>query len=136
MNLITVSSTINAPLTKVWNYWTETKHIKNWNFAAADWHCPEASNNLVVGGEFHYTMAAKDNSFSFDFWGTYQKIETEKNIEILIGDGRFMKVTFEITGAGTKVTEQFEPEQQNPPEMQQAGWQMILDNFTKYVEGS
>lgn len=134
MNLITVSSNINAPLSKVWDYWTMTEHIKNWNFAAADWHCPNATNNLVVGGEFHYTMAAKDNTFSFDFWGTYQKIETEKSIEILIGDGRFMKVTFESTDAGTIVTEQFEPEQQNPPEMQQAGWQMILDNFTKYVE--
>ena len=87
-----------------------------------------------MGGEFHYTMAAKDNSFSFDFWGTYQKIDTEKNIEILIGDGRYMKVTFESTGADTIVTEQFEPEQENPVEMQQAGWQMILDNFTKYVE--
>ena len=136
MDLITVTSTINAPLSKVWEYWTLVAHVKNWNFAAADWHCPEASNNLIVGGEFHYTMAAKDNSFSFDFWGTYQKIETEKNIEIRIGDGRFMKVTFESADAGTIITEQFEPEQQNPPEMQQAGWQMILDNFTKYVERS
>lgn len=134
MNLVTVKSSINAPLNKVWDYWTNEIHVMNWNFAAADWHCPSATNNLTVGGEFHYTMAAKDNSFSFDFWGTYQKVEAEKNIEILIGDGRYMNVTFESTGAGTIVTEQFEPEQENPVEMQQAGWQMILDNFTKYVE--
>lgn len=134
MNLVTVKSSINAPLNKVWDYWTNEIHVMNWNFATADWHCPNATNNLTVGGEFHYTMAAKDNSFSFDFWGTYQKVETEKNIEILIGDGRNMKVNFESTGAGTIVTEQFEPEQENPVEMQQAGWQMILDNFTKYVE--
>lgn len=134
MNLVTVKSNIKAPLNKVWDYWTNEIHIINWNFAAADWHCPSATNNLNVGGEFHYTMAAKDNSFSFDFWGTYQKIDTEKNIEILIGDGRYMKVTFESTGADTIVTERFEPEQENPVEMQQAGWQMILDNFTKYVE--
>jgi uncharacterized protein YndB with AHSA1/START domain len=134
MNLVTIKSNIKAPLNKVWDYWTNEIHVINWNFAAADWHCPNATNNLTVGGEFHYTMAAKDNSFSFDFWGTYQKVETEKNIEILIGDGRYMKVTFESTGAGTIVTEQFEPEQENPVTMQQAGWQMILDNFTKYVE--
>lgn len=134
MNLVTIKSNIKAPLNKVWDYWTNEIHVMNWNFAAADWHCPNATNNLTVGGEFHYTMAAKDNSFSFDFWGTYQKVETEKNIEILIGDGRYMKVTFESTGAGTIVTEQFEPEQENPVAMQQAGWQMILDNFTKYVE--
>ena len=136
MNLIKVQADINGPLAKVWEFWTNEEHVQNWNFAAADWHCPKATNNLVEGGEFHYTMAAKDNSFSFDFWGTYQKIETNKNIEILLGDGRRMLVTFETSATGTIVTEQFEPETQNPPEMQKAGWQMILDNFKTYVEQS
>lgn len=134
MNLITVQSTINAPISKVWEYWTKVKHVENWNFAISDWHCPNATNNLVVGGEFHYTMAAKDNSISFDFWGTYKKLEIEKQLEIVLGDGRQMIVSFEASNAGTLVTEQFEPEQQNPAERQQAGWQMILDNFKKYVE--
>jgi len=134
MNLIKVQTTINAPISKIWEYWTSEKHVTNWNFAVSDWHCPAATNNLVVGGEFHYNMAAKDNSFSFDFWGTYQKIDIEKNIEIHLGDGRLMKVFFETSGNDTIVTEEFEPEQQNTVEMQQAGWQMILDNFKKYVE--
>jgi uncharacterized protein YndB with AHSA1/START domain len=79
-------------------------------------------------------MSAKDNSFSFDFWGTYQKIEIEKRIEIVLGDGRMMNVSFESVDGTSIVTEEFEPEQQNPEERQQAGWQMILDNFKKYVE--
>jgi len=132
--MITVTTIINVPIQKVWEYWTKEEHVKNWNFAAADWHCPNATNNLQVGGEFHYIMAAKDNSFSFDFWGTYQKIELEKLIEITLGDGRQMKVGFEAKGDSTVVTEQFEPETQNPEEMQKAGWQMILDNFKKYIE--
>ena len=66
--------------------------------------------------------------------GTYQKIEKEKNIQILLGDGRSMLVTFEMTDATTIITEKFEPEKENPVEMQQAGWQMILDNFKSYVE--
>ena len=28
----------------------------------------------------------------------------------------------------------FEPESENPVELQQAGWQEILDNFKQYVE--
>lgn len=132
--MITVKQTINAPIEKVWRYWTKEEHVKNWNFAVSDWHCPNATNNLVVGGEFHYTMASKDNAMSFDFWGTYQKIEIEKCLEIILGDGRAMKVIFEATETGTLVVEAFEPEQQNTLEMQQAGWQMILDNFKKYVE--
>jgi hypothetical protein len=87
-----------------------------------------------VGGEFHYTMAAKDNSEQFDFWGTYQSIEINKSIEIVLGDGRIMKVLFDETQEGIVVTEQFEPENQNPIDLQQAGWQMILDNFKNYVE--
>ena len=79
-------------------------------------------------------MAAKDNSMSFDFWGTYQKIEIEKSIEIILGDGRKMYVHFESSNEGILITEQFEPEKQNAIEKQQAGWQMILNNFKHYVE--
>jgi uncharacterized protein YndB with AHSA1/START domain len=105
-----------------------------WNFASEDWHCPKADNNLVPGGEFHYLMAAKDGSFSFDFWGTYIKIEMEKFIEIILGDGRKMSVSFEVMGQATTVTEIFEPEEENALELQKAGWQAILDNFRKHAE--
>ena len=134
MQLITVQSNIHAPVQKVWEFFTNPQHVINWNFAMPEWHCPSATNQLKVGGEFHYTMSARDNSMSFDFWGTYQKVEKEKNIEILLGDGRSMLVTFEMTDATTIITEKFEPEKENPVEMQQAGWQMILDNFKRYVE--
>lgn len=134
MTLITVKALINAPLSKVWECWTEEKHIINWNFASPDWHCPEANNSLKVGEEFHYTMAARDGSFSFDFWGTYQNIEWQKSLDILLGDQRKLSIHFEKVDAGTQVVEHFEPENQNPPEMQQEGWQMILDNFKSYVE--
>ena len=73
---------------------------------------------------------------SFDFWGTFVEINPEQSLHIFIGDGRNWQVTFETTEAGTKVTEQFEPENQNPAEMQQAGWQMILDNFESYAESA
>lgn len=135
MNRIVVKSLIKSSIAQVWECWTNPVHVMNWNFASPDWCCPEATNNLQEGSEFHYTMAAKDQSMSFDFWGTYQEILKHQNIEIILGDGRKMTVTFESTNDGVIVTELFEPESQNPIEMQQAGWQMILDNFTKYVEG-
>jgi uncharacterized protein YndB with AHSA1/START domain len=134
MKLLTVQAEIQAPLSKVWEYWTSETHVTNWNFASIDWHCPSAKNNLTMGGEFHYTMAAKDNSMSFDFWGSYLNIETEKYIEIVLGDERKMFVKFEATTSGTILIEEFEPEIINPIEMQQMGWQMILDNFKAYVE--
>jgi hypothetical protein len=47
-----------------------------------------------------------------------------------------MQVTFEATEAGTKVTEHFEPENENPEDLQQEGWQMILNNFKSYAENA
>jgi uncharacterized protein YndB with AHSA1/START domain len=134
MKPITISSTIKAPVYKVWDCWTRAEHITKWNFASEDWHCPDAQINLIIGGEFHYTMAAKDNSMQFDFWGTFKEINVEKSIDIVLGDGRKWTITLEEIEHGVLLTEIFEPEKENPIELQQAGWQMILDNFKKHVE--
>lgn len=134
MKPITITSFINAPLSKVWECWTVARHIEKWNFASTEWHCPDAKNNLIKGGEFHYTMAAKDNSMSFDFWGTYQEIIFEKHIEIVLGDGRKVTVDFEETENGVQLTEVFDPENENPVDLQRTGWQLILDNFKTYTE--
>ena len=134
MNSITVEIKIQASISHVWEYWTLPEHITKWNFASWDWHCPEATINLTEGGEFHFTMAAKDSSASFDFWGTYVNIEKEKHLEILLGDGRKMSAFFESTENGTNVREVFEAEKENSLELQKTGWQMILENFKKYAE--
>lgn len=133
---IVISTKVVAPLEKVWRFWTQPEHIKNWNFASNDWHCPEASNDLKVGGSFSYTMAAKDGSASFDFEGTYDGVEMLQRIAYTISDGRAVEVTFNETNGLVEVTETFEPEGMNPEEMQRGGWQAILDSFKSYVENS
>jgi hypothetical protein len=37
---------------------------------------------------------------------------------------------------GVKITQTFDPENENSEEKQRSGWQAILDNFKKYVEGN
>ena len=134
--IITVQATINAPLDKVWEYWTTPEHITKWNFASDDWHSPKAENDLRVGGKFSYQMAAKDGSFSFDFWGIYDEVSSKEHLAITLGDNRKMSVNFIALGTETMVIESFEAESVNPIEMQEAGWQAILNNFKKYVEGN
>lgn len=131
---ITISALVEAPIQKVWDYWTQGEHIQGWNFASEDWHCPDSNIDLRVGGEFHSTMAAKDGSFSFDFWGTYHTIEPHRIIRSTLGDGRKLEVIFESQGDQVLVTEVFEAEGQNPVELQRQGWQAILNNFKKYCE--
>jgi len=131
---ITIEAVINAPVEKVWQYWSEPAHITKWTFAASDWHAHYAENDLKTDGKFKTRMEAKDGSMGFDFEGIYSKVEEHKVIEYGLGDGRQVKITFEETDGKTKVIETFDPENQNPIEMQRDGWQSILDNFKKYTE--
>jgi uncharacterized protein YndB with AHSA1/START domain len=133
---ITVEAVVNAPVEKVWKYWSEPEHITRWAFASDDWHAPYADNDLRTGGKFKTTMAAKDGSFSFDFGGEYTQVETNKTIAYVMEDGRKVTVTFSGDGNETKVVETFDAETLHPVEMQRAGWQAILDNFKKYTESN
>ncbi len=134
--IITVESTVNAPVEKVWEYWTKPEHITKWNNASDDWHTPRAENDLRVGGSFVCRMEAKDGSFGFDFGGAYDAVTDNEYIEYTLGDGRKVKITFSGMGASTKVVESFEAEDTNSVEIQKGGWQAILDNFKKYTESN
>jgi len=131
---IHVEATIKAPVARVWDAYTNPADVVKWNFADDSWHCPSASSDLRVGGRFSSRMEAKDGSFGFDFEGTYTKVETPTLIEYAFGD-RTAQVTFTEGPEGVTVGVDFEAEQENDAEMQRGGWQAILNNFKKHVEG-
>jgi len=131
---ITVENIIKLPIEKVWKLWTDPEHITKWNNASDDWHTPNAANDIRAGGKFLFRMEAKDGSFGFDFEGTYTSIEQNKLIEYSMPDGRKVQITFASEGNETKVVETFDAETENSPELQQQGWQNILNNFKKYGE--
>jgi len=133
---ITVGVTINSAVDKVWNLWTDPMHIVHWNNASDDWHTPKAENDLRPGGKFVSRMEARDRSTGFDFSGVYRKVTHHELIEYTLDDGREVQVTFASKNNQTKLTEIFEAEQENTTELQQMGWQSILDNFKNYVETS
>ncbi len=133
--MITVQATINAPIQKVWKFWTSSEHIVKWNQASDDWHTTFAEVDLREGGKFLSRMEAKDGSFGFDFWGVYDKLILNQQIEITLGDDRKVNVTFSsLDDDKTEVIQTFEAETTNPVELQRGGWQAILDNFKKYAE--
>jgi len=131
---ITVQATVNAPLSRVWDKWTTPRDVMAWNNASEDWHTPSAQNDLRVGGKFIYRMASRDGNSGFDFSGVYYEVIPDKRIAYTLEDGRKVNIEFNALGDGVKVTETFDPEQENTAELQRAGWQAILDNFKRYVE--
>lgn len=132
---ITVQATVSADKQKVWNCYTQPEHITQWNFADPSWHCPEASNELTQGGKYFARMEAKDGSFGFDFEAIYSEVNLSENFTYVFG-GRLSTVTFTETNGQTEVSVRFEAETENSIEMQQHGWQSILDNFVNYVESN
>lgn len=133
---VTVQTVIQAPVAKVWSYWTEPEHITRWNQASEDWHSPSAENDLREGGKFVTRMEAKDGSEGFDFGGIYDVVKHHEQISYTMDDGRKVDIYFTDQGNETKVVETFDAENSYPVEYQQAGWQSIMDNFKKYTEES
>ncbi len=133
---ITVENSINAPIEKVWECWTLPKHIIHWNHASDEWHTPAAENDLCVGGKFLYRMESKDGTMGFDFNGIYDFIRINMQITYTIEGGRKVNIIFTTNGETTTVKETFDAETENSVELQQSGWQAILDNFKKYTESN
>jgi len=132
--MITVQTTVKNTIDKVWEFWNKPEHITKWAFASPDWHTPKAENDLREGGKFTTTMAAKDGSMSFDFWGEYTLVKENQMINYTMGDGRKAEIIFKEIPEGVEIIESFDPETQNSEEMQRGGWQAILNNFKSYAE--
>ncbi|MFN4146327.1 MAG: SRPBCC family protein [Runella sp.] len=132
---ITVSASINAEKQKVWDYYTQPQHITKWNFAIETWHCPTASNDMRVGGRYVARMEAKDGSFGFDFEAIFNEIVWGEKFTYTMPDDRVVHVAFHSSENNlTELTVTFDAENQNPVDMQQQGWQAILNNFKTYTE--
>lgn len=132
--LISIEAIVNKPIDKVWECWTKPEHITQWCFASDDWHAPSSNSDFKIGGKLSTRMEAKDGSFGFDFWGIYNDLKPNEKVGVMLGDDRKWNTYFYEVNGGVKVIEEFEAENENPVEMQQEGWQMILNNFKKYVE--
>lgn len=131
---IQVSTLIHAPIEKVWEYYTSPEHITKWAFASDDWEAPHAENDVRVGGKFLTRMSSKDQKEGFDFTGVYTQVEELELLEYKMDDGRKVSVRFIPKENSVEVVTIFEMEHENSRELQQGGWQAILENFKKHVE--
>ncbi len=131
---ITVSTVVNAPIAEVWRAYNTPADILVWNTASADWHTTASAVDLRVGGQFSSRMEAKDGSFGFDFAGEYTEVIPHQRVAYKFGD-RVGVVEFAELPGGVAVTVTFDAEETHSEEQQRAGWQAILDNFARHVEG-
>lgn len=125
---------VKAPIEKVWDLWTNPKHIAKWNNMSDEWHTPKAENDLRVGGRLFLRMEMKDDSDGFDYICVYDDVVLHKKISHTTSDNRKTTVLFSVIDDGVRLTEIFEPESKTPLDVQQSFCQSILTNFKAYVE--
>ncbi|MBC3813225.1 SRPBCC family protein [Undibacterium aquatile] len=131
---IIVETNVRAPIERVWQAYTTPEDIVQWNAASDDWHTTRSNVDLRIGGTFSSRMEAKDGSFGFDFAGTYTNVVPNRLIEYSFGD-RTATVEFSASPEGVKVRVSFDAETTHSDEQQRDGWQAILNNFARHVEG-
>lgn len=131
---ITVEALVRGPVEKVWNDYIDPMAIMAWSHASDDWHTTKVTNDVRQGGTFLSRMEAKDGSAGFDFSGVYDEVVSHQLLKYTMDDGRQAQIAFKTEGDLVRVTVTFEPEKENTHELQQAGWQAILDNFKTYSE--
>jgi uncharacterized protein YndB with AHSA1/START domain len=131
---VIIQANVSDNIKKAWEYYTQPAHITKWNFATDDWMCPDASNDMRIGGKYIARMEAKDGSFGFDFEAVYNEISDGEKFTYVMPDNREVNVIFNQNGDAIEVTVKFDAETENPIELQREGWQSILNNFKKYTE--
>jgi uncharacterized protein YndB with AHSA1/START domain len=130
---IVITAVAPAPIETTWARYTQPEHITQWNFASQDWCCPWATTDLRQGGKYVARMEAKDGSMGFDLEAIYTHIDPPTLLASTLTDGRKVEVRLDPEGPHTRVTIAFEAENQNSRELQEQGWQAILDQFVQYA---
>lgn len=133
---ISISVNIKAPLETVWQLWTESQHIREWNNVDESWHTPHVVLEFRPGGEFFYRMETKDGREGFDYKGTLDNISYLQRIEYALTDGRRTVNTFNAVGDTTQLTETFDTEKETPVDLQENFCFRILQSFKNYAEST
>lgn len=128
--VITLRQGSHRTVSEIWTRLTQPNQVMTWNFASDDWHCPSATLDLRIGGEFHFEMAARDGSMSFDYWGTFDVIEPNRSLHYTLGDGRKVAIDLFEGNGGCLIEERFEADQEGSLNLQRRGWQNILKNLS------
>lgn len=51
MDTISVEIGINDDIERIWNFVTDSMHIRNWYFASDEWKVNNVENNFVLNGK-------------------------------------------------------------------------------------
>lgn len=86
-NGLTITRVFDAPVEKVWRYWSDPEYFRKW-WGPKDFTCPTADIDFRVGGKYHVAMHGPAGSeWDKDLWsgGIYEELVPFK--KIVVSDG-------------------------------------------------
>jgi uncharacterized protein YndB with AHSA1/START domain len=78
--VITIENTVNAPVIKVWEYWTKPEHIVKWNTHLMI-GIRHGQKDLKVGGNFSAVWRPKTEAWVLILEGVYDAVREHQYIE-------------------------------------------------------
>lgn len=133
-SVISVSTSINQSIELTWEAFNTPQHMLNWARSSNDWIVKEAKNDLRIGGELKVILTTAEGSIFLQYCGNYQEIDLNKHLSILLEDGRTLDISFSSNHDMTTVQLQIEAVEEQDTDVQELGWQSLLDNLKIYSE--
>jgi uncharacterized protein YndB with AHSA1/START domain len=130
---IMVSTTIKSEIEKVWVYWNQEKHIKQWYFNSDEKQIILVENKLELFGNLKIRSSTEDNLVITNINGTYIKIIEHQRIEYVLKDSREVHIQFYQRKENVNIIQTIEVDNLNAMSSQQSNWQTTLNRFRDYV---
>ena len=76
---VVIERVFDAPISLIWQLWTEPKHFKNW-YGPQGFSIPVAKMDVRVGGKRLICMASPDGAMKMWFTGEYREVIPETRL--------------------------------------------------------
>ncbi len=135
MNQIRIQRTLNAPVAKVFEAWSNPEAMSRW-FFPGQMSC-EVQNDFRVGGAYRLKMKGEENDYLHT--GEYREIVKDKKIAFTwsshIVSDTLVTVELAASGAGTALTLTHDLiKTEEALQQHMGGWNGCLDNLTAYLD--
>lgn len=132
---ITLNKFIPATPDRVYRAFLDPADLVGWYQASPDWTTPWARVDAVPGGKLAIRFEDPAGKHSFDLEGVFTEFIPDRLIDYTMTDGRRVRIELEPVEGGTRITETFDAEEVNNPELQRQGWMGLLDHLETYLAG-
>lgn len=134
MDTITIGTIVRSTIKKVWDMWTDPRHVQNWNHLSRDWGFPFSKNDTPSGGPFVFNNSLEEDSPGFNYTRTYTEIILYEKLAYTVDNGWKVVVTFIEKGDEIYITQTLEIDPTSSKEISMEAWHGLLANFKNYVE--